>query len=557
MPQIVEAYGQRLEFPDGMPQDQIAQAIKSNAKALKLASWRQSNPAENDPNSEAFKARVAAKYNPTNDMGVGARTLAGIGSGFASVGRALGLNDALQSVLPAVPKTKEEAQQVDAPLMATTSGKVGRVIGTVAPAIPTAFIPGANTYAGAALIGGTTGAAMTEGDLGDRAQGAVFGSLGGLAGKGFGDTLRYGSQWLGGKLSEMRSAAQLANAQKDAAAIAAQKAGYVIPPSDVRGGFLNEALGGLSGKIKTAQVASARNQGVTNQLARKALGIADDVPLTADALQSFRNVAANSGYAPIRQAGEVTADASYAKALDTIAGQYQGAGRSFPGAAKNPVLEMVEGLRQTKFDAGDALDMVKVLRENADKAFRSGDSGLGKASKSAAGALEDQIERHLKALGDDAAMAAFKKARQDIAKSYTVQKALNTVTGDVSAPALARELAKNKPLSGELKTIAEVGYAFPKATQALKEAPKALSPLDFAMGGGFSAASGNPLLLATTAARPMARSLLLSKPYQAAFAGPQSYGPGLLESVLPGLEAEMLGRTMPGVGGLLSANAAQ
>lgn len=533
MPQIVEVMGQRLEFPDGMPREQIAAAIEKNRP----------------------KIMSAAGLNPADDMSTSDRVLAGIGSGFASVGRAVGLGGFMSKF--GLPATKEEAQQVDAPLMNTTSGKVGRFVGTVAPAIPTAFIPGANTYAGAALIGGGTGAAFTEGDLGDRAQGGAMGLVGGTVGKGLGDGLAAGSRFLGNQLASGRAASQVANAQRDAAAIAAQRAGYVIPPSDVRGGFLNEALGGLSGKIKTAQVASARNQGTTNALARKALGLADDAPLTADALQSFRNSAASSGYAPIRQAGEVAADSTYAKALDGIAGQYQGAARSFPGAAKNPVMDMVEGLRQSKFDAGDALDMVKVLRSDADKAFRTGDSGMGKAAKAAANALEDQIERHLKASGDDAAMAAFRKARQDIAKSYTVQKALNVATGDISAPALARELAKGKPLSGDLRTVAEIANAFPKATQALKEAPKSLSPLDFAFGGGAGVATGNPLAMATMAARPAARSLLLSKPYQSMLAKPQGYGPGLLESVLPGLESEMLRRTMPGVGGLLSANAAQ
>jgi hypothetical protein len=551
MPQIVEAYGQRLEFPDNMPREQIAQAIKANERSLREKQLMQSDPGQYDPSSAEWKA----KNSPTAGMGTGQKLLAGIGSGFASVGRAVGLGGAMSSF--GLPATKEEAKAIDAPLMATGAGRAGRMIGTAAPALPAALIPGANTYLGATLIGGGTGFGLTEGGLADRAQGALYGAAGGAAGKGLGDAVGAGAKWLGGRMADGRGAAQVANAQRDAAAIAAQRSGYVIPPADVRGGFLNEMLGGLSGKIKTAQAASAQNQGTTNALARKALGFADDAQLTPDTLQAFRNTAATSGYAPIRQAGEVSADAAYKKSLDSIAGQYQGAARSFPGAAKNPVMDMVESLRQSKFDAGDALDMVKVLRADADKAFRTGDSGMGKAAKAAAGAIEDQIERHLKAAGDDAAMAAFRKARQDIAKSYTLQKAVNVGSGDVSAPALARELAKGKPLSGDLRTIAEIANAFPKATQALKESPKAVSPFDWLFGGSLTAATGNPLALATMAARPMARSLVLSKPYQSAFAIPQSYRPGLLESMLPGLENEMFRRTLPGVGGLLSANAAQ
>ena len=244
----------------------------------------------------------------------------------------------------------------------------------------------------------------------------------------------------------------------------------------------NELLGGLSGKIKTAQVASAKNQAVTNNLVRKELGIAADSPLTTDALAAIRQEAATAGYAPVRAAGEITATPSYTAALDDIVKQYQGAARSFPGAVKNEVEDMVKNLRQTKFDSGDAVDMVRVLREQADSAYRSGNKALGKASKEAAGAIEDQLEQHLKSIGQPEALGAFREARQTIAKTYSAEKALNSQTGDIAADVLAKQLAKGRPLSGGLETVAKVSQAFPKATQSLKEAPKAVSPLDFTEG---------------------------------------------------------------------------
>lgn len=509
-----------------------------------------------------------SKHDPTADMSVGQKLLSGIGQGMTSAGRALAqgvskLTGAEANGAGLVKQSDiEDAKRLDAPLLKTGAGRVGSAIGTASIAAPAALVPGANTYAGATALGGLTGLALTEGDIADRAKGAAFGAIGGAAGKGLGDLIGWGVPKAVQALSGNRVASQIANAQRDAAAMSAKDAGYVIPPADVNPSILNEALGGLAGKIKTAQVASARNQNTTNALARKALGMADDAPLTADALQAFRNSAASKGYAPIRQAGEVAADAPYMAALDNIAAHYQGAARSFPGKGgmhgpANPVLDMVDQLRQTKFDAGDALDMVKVLRESADKAYRSGDTGFGKASKAAASALEDQIERHLKAAGDDAAMAAFRKARQDIAKSYTVQKAVNPGSGDVSAQALARELQNGKPLSGDLKTIAEIANAFPKATQALKESPKAVSPLDFAFGGGAGLATGNPLAMATMAVRPAARSLLLSKGYQGLLANPQSYAPGLLETALPALDNELVRRSLPFGGGLLGIQLSQ
>ena len=519
----------------------------------------------------AIREQRAPQEPAGDDMSTFDRFRAGIGRGMTAGARAITgalgatplgtLNRALHSALPGMPgrlptpqeaeAARQEAARLDAPLMNTTAGKVGNVLGLGALAAPTALIPGANTAMGAALVGAGTGGMMTEGGLAERAQAAGFGAAGGLAGKFAGDALGAGARALANRSASRSAAANTAAAPRMAAAQAGAREGYVVPPADLQPGAVTELLSGLSGKIKTAQTASQRNQPVTNDLAARALGLPKGQQITPDVLQALRTTAGTQGYAPIRAAGDVTADATYGKALDAIAGQYQGAARSFPGAAKNPVLEMVDGLRQQKFDAGDALDMVKVLRETADKAYRTGDTGLGKASKAAASALEEQLERHLTAAGNKDALTAFKTARQQIAKTYTVQKALNPETGDVSAAALARDLQKGKPLSGDLRTAAAFASAFPKATQSLKEAPKAWSPLDaFAGIGGLG--MGSPGLLAAAAARPAARSLLLSPAMQRAAL--QQGGPWLLTQMPAAvLEQQLIRRGAPGLLGLTAA----
>lgn len=511
---------------------------------------------------------------PTSDMTTGQRLRAGMGQGMSTAGRAIAalvgesplgsLNRAAnRALLPpelaarfSLPDKEQAAQAaadaraVDAPLMRTTSGKVGSALGMASVAAPTALIPGANTYLGAGLIGAGAGGLTTEGDLADRGRGALFGAAGGVVGKGIGDGLGTGARWIADRLANRAAAANATAAPRMAAAAAGAREGYVVPPADLQPGMVTEALSGLSGKIKTAQVASQRNQEVTNELARRALGLQPGQQIDAAALQTLRNTAATSGYAPIRAAGQVQADKAFSQALDTIAGQYQGAARSFPGAAKNPVLDMVEGLRQPTFDAGDAIDMIKVLRETADKAYRTGDTGLGKASKSAAGALEDQLERHLTASGNKGALQAFREARQLIAKTYSVQKGLNPTTGDVSAQTLAKDLTKGRPLSGELRTAAEFAAAFPKATQALKEAPKATSPLDWAMGAG-GLGIGSPALAAMAAARPAARAALLSPLYQQA--AMRGASPGLLgQAPAMLLDQNLTRQAAPGLLGVLA-----
>lgn len=505
--------------------------------------------------AQHFSADNTKAMDPTAGNSFIDNAMAATGKGMTSVARALGASPEWLRK-QGLPGTKEEAEQLDAPLMKTTGGKVGNVLGTAALAAPLALIPGANTYAGAATIGAVTGGAFTEGDAQERLKGAAFGGAGGLGGKAVGDALGWAVPKAVRALSGGRATAQAANAQKDAAAVAAREAGYVIPPADVNPRAINELLGGLSGKIKTAQVASAKNQAVTNNLVRKELGIAGDSPLTVDTLAAIRKEAATSGYAPVRAAGEITATPSYTTALDDIVKQYQGASRSFPGAVKNEVEDMVKNLRQTKFDSSDAVDMVRVLRDQADSAYRSGNKSLGKASKEAAGAIEDQLDQHLQGVGQPGALDAFRKARQTIAKTYSAEKALNSQTGDISADALAKQLAKGRALSGELEKVAKVSQAFPKATQTLKEAPKAVSPLDF-MAALLGAGSTGPVGALAIGARPAVRSLLLSKGYQGLLGGPQSYAPGLLEKSLPLMANSQLRRGLPIAGGLLSADLAQ
>ena len=303
--------------------------------------------------------------------------------------------------------------------------------------------------------------------------------------------------------------------QKMELARQAVDSGFVVPPADLDPNAATELLSGLSGKIKTAQVASQQNQPVVNNMAKKALGVAPDEVITPELLQGIRT-RAGQAYNPVKQSGMVTSDSIFKSALDDIAETYKGANSAFPGIAKNEVGDLVQSLKVGEFDAAGGVEALKVLRETADKAFRTGDTGLGKASKAAATALESQLERHLVNVGDPAALQALRDARKLIAKTYSVQKGLNGATGDVSAPALAKLLEKGKPLEGELLTIAKTAQAFPKSMQLLKEAPKAVSPLDWFGAIATSAATGNALPMLGVGARPLARSYLLSPTAQRA-----------------------------------------
>ena len=292
---------------------------------------------------------------------------------------------------------------------------------------------------------------------------------------------------------------------------AAREAGFVIPPTQANPTLTNRLLEGISGKISTAQNASAKNREVFNSLASKSLGLPAETKLTPELLQGIRKEAGDA-YGAIANSGIVQPKESYFKALDDIAKPYVTAMQGFPNAKPSPVLDLIESLKSPQFDASAAVAKIKELRSAADDAFRTGNTDIARASKSAASELESALENHLQDIGQPELLKSFKDARQLIAKTYSVEKSLNPVSGNVEGLKLAAQLKKGKPLSGDLKSAAEFAARFPKASQAVEgmgSLPQT-SPLDWAAGASLSGMTANPFGFLAVGARPLARSATLS-----------------------------------------------
>jgi len=300
----------------------------------------------------------------------------------------------------------------------------------------------------------------------------------------------------------------------------ARDVGYVIPPTQANSTMLNKALEGTSGKLTTAQNASAKNQEVTNRLAAKTLGLPEKTLITPDVLNDIRSTA-GLAYENLKLSGTVKTSPKFIQALDNIAPYKDAvqAAKDFPNKAANPIVELVDSLKRPSFDVSSAVSKINTLRNDADKAYRAGDTALGKANKSASQVLENTIENHLASTKQTELLDEFRKARQLIAKTYSVQKALNPSSGTIEASALAAQLKRGKPLSAELKDIANFSLQFPtatKATEKMGSLPQ-ISPLDIALAtgvGGATYAGGgeNPSMAALSSLllRPAARSIALS-----------------------------------------------
>lgn len=348
--------------------------------------------------------------------------------------------------------------------------------------------PVLNTMKGATIAGAGIGAlSPTENDnialgkIENAAKGAAFGYAGKKIGQLVGKGVSAARDALSTKMAQ--------NATKDASYQAARAAGYDIPASVTNPSWINRTVESLAGKNALQQSASVNNSEVTQNLARKALGFADDVALSPGTLAADR-AAAGKAY------GEVAAiNAKSAK--------------------------LVEALKEARFNKNA---FYKHYNVSADP------KSLKQAEKFGleADAIESSLESMAIKAGKPDLVAAMRDARQQIAKNYSVDAAMNPATGSIDAMKFAQALRKDAPLTGELKQIAEFASAAPKYAKTPESiGGDGVSKLKFALAtilGSGGAAAGGPIG-ATAGALPFvvpdaAKALALSKGYQSAMGTP-------------------------------------
>lgn len=459
----------RFEVPDGTTPEQ--------AQSMMQAHFASQNTASATPvkfGKESFKealqqeladhpiaAKLAAAGTALSDLWYGGKQM-------------FGINDR-----PAIEANKiiKEANPGSALL-----GNIGLFAagGVAAPAL--------NTLKGATIAGAATGALsptdnpnVLQGKAQNAAMGAAFGYGGTKLGQAVGTAVNSGRQAIANKAAQ--------SATQDAAFQSAREAGYTIPPAVSNPNWLNRTLTSMAGKSATQQAASAKNAEVTQDLARKALGLPENASLSPQVLNQLRSEAGNA---------------------------YKNVAALDPETAN-----MIEALKDARFNKN-------VYYKHFERTGDPKSLATAKDFGSKSDALEGMIEDAATNAGKPELVTAMRDARRQIAKTYTVDNAMNDATGTVDARKLARALANGEPLSGELKQIADFAATAPTVAKT----PEAMggdgiSKLKFALstmlGTGGAAASGP--FGATAAALPFivpdaAKSLILSKAYQSAMGSP-------------------------------------
>lgn len=329
-----------------------------------------------------------------------------------------------------------------------------------------------------------------------------------------------------------RAKEEALNAKRDAGLTVANKEGLRVPPSQADSGWIMRLIEGLAGEPKTAKLASQKNAPILNSLIRRDVGLPDDVPISRQALADIRKTE-GAAYDKVKQVGQVAPDAKYFDDFAKITKSYDQSAKDFAHRSENPFKKTLDGLTKDKdgnpkagFDAASLVEEVKLLRSDADKAYRQGDPGLGKAFKTAAQAMDDMLERHIQQLAaNDPQMAGlvsdYQAARVRIAKTYAADKALNDATGNINAAVYAKAFKEGRPLTGEAAKVGRFAEQFPRSAQRTEKLGST-GPTIFDIG---MAALGREALL--MGARPLARQAVTAFPPSI-----PTYGPNALARLL-------------------------
>lgn len=258
-------------------------------------------------------------YDPTDGMSGFDKFAAGMGKAVVDTGRGLG-----QMVGLVDRADIEESRKRDAALMGSSEAKWGNFAGNVATTIPLAFIPGANTVKGAALIGSAAGLAQPSASTGETLQnialGAAAGGGGVLAGRGLAAAYQAGTglmRPLTQKGQKQIAAEVLQASATDAnkAALNASRAKQLVPGSAPTVGQVADDAG--LAQLERTLYNNPESQGplvkayqAQQEARRKAIADIAGTPGYLDDLKAGRGVFAREDYNAARAAGLDTEMAS-------------------------------------------------------------------------------------------------------------------------------------------------------------------------------------------------------------------------------------------------------
>lgn len=294
----------------------------------------------------------------------------------------------------------------------------------------------------------------------------------------------------------------------------AGKAGLQVPRSNIKQTFLTNLGDRFGGKQAIEATAQAKNQPIYNKMAAKALGLSDDTPISPDLLKGIREEAGKV-YDQASKLGTFTVDKTFSGELGAITKSNSSLAKEFPDLLDKGVLDLTKQFKgRETISSESVVEGIKVLRQQAKDNFLNNKT-LARAQRHMADALEGLMERNIssKSGQNKEFLNKFREARTLIAKTYSVENALNPATGNVVGTELAKQAKRGAPLTKELEQIANFARAFPRLAREPTGAPASgglFEPMVYGMAGGIGTQDPSGALagLIPIVGKPLARHLM-------------------------------------------------
>lgn len=180
-------------------------------------------------------------------------------------------------------------------------------------------------------------------------------------------------------------------------------AGFVLTPETAseKPGALSSVLSGVSGDLKSQQLASVKNQKIAQSFAARDMGLPPDTLLKPDVLNSVISEEGKAYQAVRSVVPEVTPTAEFKAATKDFGGNTELLSEHFPSSAEN---KDVAALRAEMKNMGPVptnvlVDKIKALRFDAKQNFKALGSPekwrLAMAQRDAANAMDDLLDKSI------------------------------------------------------------------------------------------------------------------------------------------------------------------
>lgn len=286
------------------------------------------------------------------------------------------------------------------------------------------------------------------------------------------------------------------NQPKIDAAVQARRLGVVVDPAEVNPTMKNIA-GTEFARPEILDVKAAKiNLPIVQNILRNEAGVEGNV-LTGETLQAARDVLSKP-YNEVRKLGALQANADLAAQLRA----------SKPTAIVGLEKQVKEGTRvidevasaieEGRLSASDAVDAIRGYRNQATNWYKIAEKGdakrnpkeIAKAYQTVADTLESLIESNIPQ--DSRLLNDFRKARQGLAKNYTVEALINKESGVPDLSKLSSARFADAPLSGDLAALRQIQANFPEATAAVNKYGALLpSTINRSSAGGTAGAAAS------------------------------------------------------------------